>query len=387
MRRLITLALPILLAACGVEVERTDDTTAIVEPDDTRASESTLGTPAAGTTLVTTGNLNLRKGPGKSYAVIAVMPKGSKVIALGDPPSGAYYRVRFGSLVGFAHGAYLVRADEGDVVPPTDSGTVVPPATDSGVATDSGAPIDAGSSPGIWHPAPGTTWHWQLTGTLPSTISAKMIDIDLEGTSASTIAALRAKGHAVICYFSAGSYEKGRPDSGKFLSSDRGKVMDGWPDEQWLDIRSANVRNIMKARLDLAKSKACDGVEPDNVDGYANATGFPLTSANQIDYNRFLATESHARGLSVGLKNTGDLVPSLIKDFDWALNEECLAFSECAQERPFIDAGKAVFHVEYVGSSSEGASKQASICGSSQRKGFSTMIAKLDLGAWRLTCP
>jgi hypothetical protein len=34
--------------------------------------------------------------------------------------------------------------------------------------------------------------------------------------------------------------------------------MDGWPDERWL---------------------VFDGVEPDNVDGYANDTGFPLTAA------------------------------------------------------------------------------------------------------------
>ena len=36
--------------------------------------------------------------------------------------------------------------------------------------------------------------------------------------------------------------------------------------------------------------------EPDNVDGFANGSGFPLTSSDQLAYNRFLATEAHARG-------------------------------------------------------------------------------------------
>ena len=36
-------------------------------------------------------------------------------------------------------------------------------------------------------------------------------------------------------------------------------------------------------------------------------------------------------------------------DFDWALNEECVQYQECDQLTPFIEAGKAVFGVEYQG--------------------------------------
>lgn len=42
----------------------------------------------------------------------------------------------------------------------------------------------------------------------------------------------------------------------------------------------------MQARLDLAVQKGCDGVEPDNVDGYQNNSGFPLTAQDQLAYNR-----------------------------------------------------------------------------------------------------
>ena len=34
--------------------------------------------------------------------------------------------------------------------------------------------------------------------------------------------------------------------------------------------------------------------------------------------------------------------------FDWSLNEECFYYHECARERPFIEAGKAVFQTEYL---------------------------------------
>ncbi len=214
-----------------------------------------------------------------------------------------------------------------------------------------------------------------------------MFDIDLVDAQQSVIDALHAKGRVVVCYFSAGSREDWRPDAKDFKAGDYGKGLAGWPGENWLDVRSANVRAVMQKRLDLAVSKKCDGVEPDNVDGYANDSGFPLTKANQIDYNKFLASESHSRGLSVGLKNSVELVTDLLPHFDWALNEECLSYSECTTLAPFIKANKAVFHVEYVDQQSQGAAKKSQVCGKSEHRGFSTLIKTWDLDAWRLTCP
>ncbi len=214
-----------------------------------------------------------------------------------------------------------------------------------------------------------------------------MYDIDLFEAPESVIDALHDAGRIVVCYFSAGSREDWRPDASSFAASDYGKPLDGWPGEHWLDVRSENVRSIMKARLDLAKTKGCDAVEPDNVDGYANDSGFPLSESDQLDYDGFLADEAHARGLSVGLKNTVELAVALEPKFDWALNEECLSYSECEQLSPFLAANKAVFHVEYVDQASEGAAKQASVCGDATIQGFSTLIKTWDLDAWRLSCP
>jgi hypothetical protein len=138
----------------------------------------------------------------------------------------------------------------------------------------------------------------------------------------------------------------------------------------------------MKERLDRAVARKCDGVEPDNVDGYTNQSGFPLTAATQLDYNRFLAREAHARGLSVGLKNDLEQVNELLPDFDWAMNEQCLQYDECQLLAPFIAAGKAVFHVEYGGQA-----LAQTVCPKTRPLGFSTLIKKLDLDAWRVACP
>src|ERR1035437_6490550 len=77
---------------------------------------------------------------------------------------------------------------------------------------------DAGSA-AIWHPQPGTSWQWQLSGSLDTSFNVQMYDIDLFDNSASTISSLQSRSIKVICYLSAGSYEPGRPDSNQFPSS------------------------------------------------------------------------------------------------------------------------------------------------------------------------
>ncbi len=214
-----------------------------------------------------------------------------------------------------------------------------------------------------------------------------MYDVDLFDVSTDVIDELHAAGRIVICYFSAGSHEDWRPDEDEFPPTTLGQPLDEWPGEHWVDIRHERIREVMAARLDLARERGCDGVEPDNVDGYANDTGFPLAAEDQIDYNRWLAKESHRRELSVGLKNDLDQVDDLVGSFDWALNEECLAYDECDRLRPFVSAGKAVFHVEYVDDPEQGVAKADEVCPALAGTSFSTLIKEWDLGAWGIACP
>jgi hypothetical protein len=205
-----------------------------------------------------------------------------------------------------------------------------------------------------------------------------MYDIDLFDSSASLISSLHSKGRVVICYFST-QYEDWRPDANAFTSDIIGNALDGWEGENYVDIRSPKLRAIMTARLDLALSKGCDGVEPDNVDGWSNGPGFPLTGADQIDFNKFLANQAHARGLSIGLKNDLDQIPALVNYFDWALNEQCNQYKECNTLNPFVSQGKAVFGAEYSGSTS-------TVCPNMNTASFSFIFKSLNLGAPLTQC-
>ena len=203
----------------------------------------------------------------------------------------------------------------------------------------------------------------------------------------SSIETFQAEGKKVICYFSAGSYEGFRADKDEFHSDDLGKMLDGWEEERWLDIRSSNVHSTMKSRLDLASSKGCDGVEPDNMDGYNNDTGFSLTANDQLAYNRFIANEAHSRGLSVGLKNDTDQVAGLVDYYDFSVNEQCFEYSECDTLTPFIASGKPVLNVEYLDKYVTDSGERATLCSNSVNMQFSTLVLPLDLDdSFRFSC-
>ncbi len=237
------------------------------------------------------------------------------------------------------------------------------------------------TSPVLWRPRQGTTWQWQLSGALDLSVPAAVYDLDGFETTATQVSALHARGRKVICYLSVGSAETYRPDYGAFPGSVLGKPLDGWPDERWLDIRRIDVlRPIMAARMDMCRRKGFDAVEPDNVDGYANASGFPLSGADQIRYNRMIAALAHERGLSVGLKNDLDQVAALEPYFDFAVNEQCREYLECWRLRPFLDKGKAVLHVEYELTLSQ-------FCPVTVPMGMSSMRKTYDLDVYRRACP
>jgi hypothetical protein len=213
------------------------------------------------------------------------------------------------------------------------------------------APVDASSdaSSDAGPPRPGLTtrWHIDLEAPIDPDVDADWFDVDLFDNDAAVVASLHRRGRRVVCYFSAGSGEDWRPDYASIAPAALGDGLDGWPGERWLDVRAASVRAVMQRRLDRAVANGCDGVDPDNVDGYSNATGFPLRAADQLAYNRFLAGEAHARGLAVGLKNDLDQVAALAADFDFAINEQCFAYDECAALAPFTRAGRSVLQIEY----------------------------------------
>jgi hypothetical protein len=231
-----------------------------------------------------------------------------------------------------------------------------------------------------WHPALNTSWQWQLTGTVDQSFNVTMYDIDMFDNAANVVQSLHNSNRIVICYIDAGTWENWRPDAAQFPGSVKGKS-NGWPGEVWLDIRQLSIIGpLLQARMDQCKTKGFDGVEFDNVDGYSNSTGFPLTASDQLNFNVFLANEAHKRGLSVALKNDLDQVKTLLPYFDWALNEECFDYQECDSLTPFVQAGKAVMQVEYNLATS-------SFCPQANKMNFNSLKKHQDpVDAWRQAC-
>jgi len=238
--------------------------------------------------------------------------------------------------------------------------------------------------PGCWQPGLQSRWQYQLqgvaayaaTGGINTTISAppqgggaavspRVWDIDLYVDQAvsgnnrtlntAAVNAIHARGGHVICYVDAGTWENWRVDAGQFPASVLGSK-NGWPGEKWLDIRQVSVLGpIMSARVQKCKQAGFDGVEFDNVDGYSNRTGFPLTAGDQFNYDTYLANLAHYNGLSVALKNDLGQAAALKPYFDYAINEQCMQYRECDYPAPGLPgwtaSGKAVFEVEYKSSS------------------------------------
>jgi len=246
------------------------------------------------------------------------------------------------------------------------------------------APITQGD----WYrPAVGTSWQWQLSGEVNQQYPVDIYDIDLFDSAPALILKLRAKGHKVICYFSAGSFEDWRDDAKSFKPAELGNQLEGYENERWLDVRSHNILKIMQRRMDLAVEKGCDGVEPDNMDGYTNNPGFKLTAADQLAFNRRIANAAHQRGLSVGLKNDLDQVADLVDYYDFAVNEQCFEYEECEALTPFIKAGKAVLNAEYKQEYVENKDKRQALCQQALQLGFSTLVMPLELDdSYRFGC-
>jgi hypothetical protein len=235
-----------------------------------------------------------------------------------------------------------------------------------------------------WKPGVQLTWQWQLDGNLNTSFEVDVYDIDLFDNDANAMSSLHTAGRKIICYINVGSWEDWRPDANLFPTEVLGNNYEGWPGEKWLDIRRIDLlAPILRDRFDLCKSKGFDAIEPDNIDGYANKTGFPLTYQDQLHFNIWLANEAHTRGLGIGLKNDDTQVDDLLSYFDWALTEDCYDQGWCDKMSPFIVAGKPVFMAEYT----DTGVTLSEFCPLAATLQFNPVLKNRILDAWRETCP
>lgn len=78
-----------------------------------------------------------------------------------------------------------------------------------------------------------------------------------------------------------------------------------------------------------------------------NKNGLGLTKTDTVNFISFLALRAQARGLAIGLKNAGAVIPAVLPSVQFSVNEQCVQYSDCSTFAPFINASKPVFHIEY----------------------------------------
>jgi hypothetical protein len=223
-----------------------------------------------------------------------------------------------------------------------------------------------------WRPPAHLTWYWQLQGRVRLEIVAAT-DMDAFDNGAADVARLHARGQHVICYVDVGTWERWRPDAARSPRFVRGRA-NGWPGERWLDVRRlAVLEPIMRARFAMCARKGFDAVEPDNMDGFENPTGFHITAAQQLTYDRWVARAVHRLGMAVFEKNDPEQAAKLEPSFDGVLDEQCNQYHECASFRPYLRARKPVLNAEYKRSLYPG------FCVADARLGISGVLYALEL--------
>jgi endo-alpha-1,4-polygalactosaminidase (GH114 family) len=282
-----------------------------------------------------------------------------------------------------------------------------------------------------WEPPPGARWQYQLessdrslrpTGGIDvgicrppasggACVRPRVFDIDLyqdgrisgndHTVNTAAVDAIHRRGGHAICYVSAGTAERFRPDYQRYVRFDRrhghsllGKPFsDRFSNEYWLNLNNGRGQRDFVLRQVANRTRKCadagfDAIEYDVVDAYAQGrrvTGWRIGARTQMLFNRALARIAHGNGLSVGLKNDLGQVPKLEPYFDFGINEQCFQYHECTNNpspgyRAFTRAGKAVLQVEYRIS-------PARFCGDANRLGIGSIKKarnfSLEAEPWR----
>lgn len=209
------------------------------------------------------------------------------------------------------------------------------------------------------------------------------IELDID-TDINTLNHYHQNGVQTVCYFSAGSAEKWRADFKNYPKTILGRTYVGFSDERWVNIKDDRLKPILQNRIAQCKAKGFFAVDPDNMNGYLQKTGFTIKKTDQIIFNKWLATEIHKNGMKAILKNTTELLSNLKYDFDANLTESCMKDSFCDQTKIFISLNKPVYNIEYLDSNLS----QASICNYFKSSPINTIIksSTFNIDSFRSKC-
>jgi hypothetical protein len=255
----------------------------------------------------------------------------------------------------------------------------------SGAASPAAVPALAHRAASYWIPPAQSTFAIQYDGKLDLSIDADVYDLDGFDTSANTVATLHKAGRHVNCYIDVGTWESYRPDAKDFPKSVLGNKDGHWKGERCLDARQLSILEpIMTKRFQMCASKGFDAVDPDNIDGYENKTGFKISPQDSLAYDEWVAQEVHTLNIAVDQKNDNGQVKELRPYFDFAVLEHCYQQKYCGQFTPYTDDNVLVVDIEYHGSKSQFLNDACPYIESYKETG---LLKHLNLNAWQVTCP
>lgn len=240
-----------------------------------------------------------------------------------------------------------------------------------------------------YQPKIGDTFEWRLDSIGLNEVNqytCNIIDIDAFSATKELIDAFHARGIKVIAYISVGTIESYRPDSNLLPPEIIGNIYPSWPDERFLNIREIEkIKPFITSRFDMIKEKGFDGIEPDNMDGYGEINGFELTLEDTRIFSEWMIEEAHKRGLSIGQKNTEELVPFLYKKFDWALTEDIFNSNTQNDYTQYISINKPVFCAEYTDAMNV-ANFSTFVCPKAKQLKYFPFLKHRDLTQWKYEC-
>lgn len=197
-------------------------------------------------------------------------------------------------------------------------------------------------------PPVGARADYQLGGAYPPAAGVKIVTRDR--TSAAV------PGTYSICYVNAFQTQSDatswwrRAHQNLLLRDARGRLV---TDDQWNEVlfdiskpaKRKALAKIVGRWINGCARKGFRAVEPDNLDSYTRSRGL-LRRAHAVAYSQLLARRAHRKGLAIAQKNDTRLVSLRRRiGFDFAVVEECQAYSECAAfTRRY---GRHVIEIEY----------------------------------------
>ena len=217
---------------------------------------------------------------------------------------------------------------------------------------------------------------------------SEVIDLDVLDTEKEIIDKLHEDWKIVIWYINVGSIETYRKDYDDFPKNTVWKTYPWWEDENFLDIKNyEDFEHLILNRLDIAKEKWFDGIEPDNMDTYDNysETWFRILRWDMEKYLIWLSIETNKRWMFLIQKNAPELSKNMEKYFDWALLEGAFYNQFQNNFSNYIKENKVVFNTEYTDNTTEEYFLE-NICPKSLELWFISILKNRNLDEYILNC-